>query len=92
VKLLKVTHRELKVGDSMLRTMKRFYFADRYDYYIQQSNRVDKLKRLDKDELLKLLPRTPELENYLAENKVAFKKEEEVMRLLGVYRQGNGSQ
>lgn len=92
VKLLKVTHRELKVGDSMLRTMKRFYFADRYDYYIQQSNRVDKLKRLDKDELLKLLPRTPELENYLAENKVAFKKEEEVMRLLGVYRQGSGSQ
>jgi len=92
VKLLKVTHRELKVGDSMFRTMKRFYFADRYDYYLQQSNRVEKLRKLDKDELLKLLPRTPELENYLSVNQVAFRKEEDVIRLLGVYRQGSTSQ
>ena len=92
VKLLKVTHRELKVGDSMLRTMKRFYFADRFDYYLQQSNRVEKLRKLDRDELLRLLPRTPELENYLSANQVAFRKEEDVIRLLGVYRQGAASQ
>lgn len=92
VKLLKVTHRELKVGDSMLRTMKRFYFADRFDYYLQNGNRIEKLRKLEKDELLKYLPRTPELETYLANNKVAFKKEEDVIRMLGVYRQESGSQ
>jgi hypothetical protein len=92
VKLLKVTHRELKVGDSMLRTMKRFYFADRFDYYLQQGNRVQKLKKLEKDEILKFLPDTPELQDYLSKNKVVFKKEEEVIRLLGVYRQNSQTQ
>lgn len=92
VKLLKITHRELKVGDSMLRTLKRFYFVDRFDYYLQLGNRVQKLKKLDKDELLKYIPRTPELEAYLINNKVAFKKEEDVIRLLGVYRQNGQTQ
>jgi hypothetical protein len=92
VKLLKITHRELKVGDSMLRTLKRFYFVDRFDYYLQLGNRVQKLKKLDKDELLKYIPRTPELETYLINNKVAFKKEEDVIRLLGVYRQNGQTQ
>jgi hypothetical protein len=89
VKLLKVTHRELKVGDSMLRTMKRFYFSDRYDYFLQQGNRVEKLKKLDKEEILKYLPRTPELEAYLSSNKISFRKEEDVIAMLGVYRQNN---
>lgn len=92
VKLLKITHRELKVGDSMLRTMKRFYFADRFDYYLQQGNRVQKLRKLEKDEILKYLPDTPELQEYLSKNKVVFKKEDEIIKLLGVYRQTGQTQ
>jgi hypothetical protein len=72
--------------------MKRFYFADRFDYYLQQGNRVQKLKKLEKEEILKFLPNTPELQEYLSKNKVVFKKEEEVIRLLGVYRQNSQTQ
>jgi hypothetical protein len=53
---------------------------------------VQKLKRLEKDEILKFLPDTPELQDYLSKNKVVFKKEEEVIRLLGVYRQNSQTQ
>jgi len=92
VKLLSITHRELKVGDSMFRTMKRYYFADRYDYYLQHMNRIEKLKKLNRDEIMEFLPRTPELEEYLKKNKVNFKKEEDVLKLLDIYNQKSQTQ
>jgi hypothetical protein len=87
VKLLKVTHRELKQGDSMMGTLKRYYFVDRAEYFVEQKNKIEKLKKLEKDEILKFIPKTPELEEFLRNNKVSLKKEEDVLRLLEIYNQ-----
>ena len=92
VKLLRITHRELKVGDSMFRTLKRYYFVDRYEYYLQHQNRIEKLKKLNKDEIMQFLPVTPELEAYLKKNNVSFKKEEDVLKLLEIYKQNSQTQ
>ncbi len=87
VKLLKVSEREVRTGDSMLRTLKSYYFVDVDDYFIQNTNRIEKLKKLNKDEVMKFLPQPPAIEGWIRDNNISFKKEEDVLRLLEYYNQ-----
>ncbi len=87
VKLLKVCDRELRTGDSMLRTLKSYYFVDNNDYFIQHENRIEKLKKLNRDEVMKFLPQPPAIEDWIKNNHISFTKEEDVIRLLEYYNQ-----
>ncbi len=87
VKLLKVTDRELRVGDSMLRTLKSYYFVDMEDYFIQHENRVEKLKKLNKEEVMKYLPQPPAIDDWIKQHKIQFNREQDVLRLLEYYNQ-----
>jgi tellurite resistance-related uncharacterized protein len=87
VKLLKVTDKELRVGDSMLRTLKRYYFVDVEDYFIQHENRIEKLKKLNRDEVMKYLPLPSSMDAWIKENNIRFNREEDVLRLLEYYNQ-----
>lgn len=87
VKLLKVCDREIRTGDSMLRTMKRYYFVDVDEYFIQHQNTIEKLKKLNHEEVMKFLPQPPALEGWIKENNIKFNKEEDVLRLLEYYNQ-----
>jgi len=86
VKLLKVYNRQLKQADSLV-IYKRFYFVDQPDYFVQVNNRVSKLRRLDKDEIMQLIPQSPELDAYIRENKINFKKEKDLLKLFDFYNQ-----
>ena len=87
VKLLKVCDRELRTGDSMLRTMKSYYFVDDIEYFIQHENRIEKLKKLNKEEVMKFLPQPPSIEAWIKDNHISFTREEDVLRLLEYYNQ-----
>jgi len=87
VKLLKVCDRELRTGDSMLRTMKSYYFVDGIDYFIQHENRIEKIKKLNREEVMKFLPQPPSIEAWIKESHISFTKEEDVLRLLEYYNQ-----
>jgi len=87
VKLLKVCDREIRVGDSMFRTMKSYYFVDDIEYFIQHENRIEKLKKLNREEVLKFLPQPPSIEAWIKDNRISFTKEEDVLRLLEYYNQ-----
>ena len=87
VKLLKVSDKELRVGDSMLRTLKRYYFVDVEDYFIQHENRIEKLKKLNRDEVMKYLPQPSSMDAWIKENNIRFNREEDVLRLLEYYNQ-----
>lgn len=87
VKLLKVTDRELRMGDSMFRTMKSYYFADVEDYFIQHQTTIEKMKKLNENEVMQYLPQPPAIESWITENHIRFNKEEDVLRLLEYYNQ-----
>lgn len=87
VKLLKVSDKEVRVGDSMLRTLKRYYFVDVEYYFIQHENRVEKLKKLNRDEVMKYLPLPSSMDAWIKENNIRFNREEDVLRLLEYYNQ-----
>ena len=84
-RLLKVTIREVKSADSMFGTLKRYYFADRADYFIEHGNRIEKVKKLNKEEVLSLLPRSSEMEAYIKKNKIKFSRDEDLIKLLEEY-------
>jgi tellurite resistance-related uncharacterized protein len=85
VKLLKVCDREIRVGDSMFRTMKSYYFVDDIEYFIQHENRIEKLKKLNREEVMKFLPQPPAIEAWIKDSRISFTKEEDVLRLLEYY-------
>jgi hypothetical protein len=87
VKLLKVCDREVRTGDSMFRTLKSYYFVDIEDYFIQHQNKVEKLKKLNRDEVMKFLPQPPAIEGWIKENNIRFNREEDILRLLEYYNQ-----
>lgn len=87
VKLLKVTDRELRSGDSLFRTRKSYFFVDIEDYFIQHENRIEKLKKLNKDEVMKYLPQQSAMDAWIKENKIQFNREGDVLRLLEFYNQ-----
>jgi hypothetical protein len=69
----------------MFGTLKRYYFADRADYFIEHGNKIDKIKKLNKEEVLSLLPRGSALEAYVRQNKIKFAREEDLIKLLDEY-------
>lgn len=79
--LLKVTIRDPREADSMFGTLKRYYFTDRFDYFVRVGKRVEKLKKLNQDEVFSVLPAKQETMNYVKQRKLNLKKEEDVVAL-----------
>jgi hypothetical protein len=79
--LLKVTIRDGREADSMFGTLKRYYFTDRFDYFVRVGKRVEKIKKLGQDEILTVLPAKQETVNYVKQRKLNLKKEEDVVLL-----------
>lgn len=79
--LLKVTIRDGREADSMFGTLKRYYFTDRYDYYVRVYKRVEKLKKLNQDEIFAVIPAKREVVDYVKQRKLNLKKEEDVIAL-----------
>lgn len=79
--LLRVDIRDGREADSMFGTLKRYYFVDRYDYFVRVGKRVEKLRRLSQDEIFAVLPAKQDAVDFVKKNKLSMKKEEDVISL-----------
>lgn len=77
--LLRVTIRDGREADSMFGTLKRYYFTDRLDYFVRVGRRVEKIKKLNQDEILAVIPAKAEAVDYVRKRKLNLKKEEDVV-------------
>ena len=84
-KLLKITRRTLKTKDSLFGTMKKYFFADETEYFLQFRDKYEKIKKLNKDNLFLLLPNTSAYASWIKEHKLQFKKEEDFIYFLNYY-------
>jgi len=80
--LIKVTNRTVSQGDSLFGTLKRYFFTDKYDYFLRVNKRIEKLKKLNEDEILQFLPRSVELQQWMRTNKLKLQREEDAVKLI----------
>ncbi|MBX9784657.1 MAG: hypothetical protein K2X48_15315 [Chitinophagaceae bacterium] len=83
--LIKYTKREMKVADSLFGTQKRYYFADDDFYFLQFNNKVERVKKLNKELLFSLLPGAYSLKAWINQNKLDLRKEEDVVKFIEYY-------
>lgn len=85
VKLMKATSRVLKTGDSLFGTLKRYYFADEFEYFLQIHDRIFRIKKLEKESVLSLLPTASAYEAWIREKQLRFKKESDFIVFIDEY-------
>jgi hypothetical protein len=77
-KLIKVNDKELRVQDSLFHTLKSYRFVDILDYFIQHENRIEKIKKLNREEVMHFLPKSETLDAWIKENDIKFHREEKI--------------
>ena len=90
-KLLKMVRRKIESADSMFGTLKRYFYKDQYEYFIEKGNRIEKLKRLNKDNFLEQLPSSSKYAVWIKEKNLNFKKEKDFIIFLDYYNSQNPS-
>ena len=83
--LLKYTKRNVGSADSLFRTMKRYFFTDDVYYFIKANEKVERIKKLGKENVLSYLPSSNSYEAWIKENDIDFKKEKDIVRFLDYY-------
>ena len=83
--LLKYTNRTVASVDSIVRGFKRYYFADIINYFIKSNDKVERIKKLNKENVLFNLPSSSSYDAWIKENNIDFKKEKDVVRFINFY-------
>jgi hypothetical protein len=83
--LLKYVRRMVSSADSLFRTQKRYFFTDEAFYFLRFKERIERIKRLKKDNILEFLPAASTYESWITQNNIDFKKEADVIRFLDHY-------
>jgi len=82
--LLKLDRRPVISADSF-HIAKRYYFREETRYFIQYNNKTAAVKKLSHDNILVYLPGASGFNDWIDQNKINFKKEEDVVRFLDYY-------
>ena len=85
VKLLKITKRIVKSKDSLFYTIKKYYFEDEAEYYLQFNEKYEKIRKLNKENLFSLLPNTSAYSDWISDQKLKFNKEEDFIYFINYY-------
>ena len=73
-------------ADSLFRTMKRYYFSDQVNYYVNNKyGQNTRLRKLSRENILETLRIVAADEEWINKNSIDFKKEEDVIRFLNYY-------
>lgn len=83
-KLLKYTKKELSSSDAGLTQKKYSFRADHY-YFLKHNQKVERIKKLDKEILLSYLPKSNAAKKWIDTNNTDFKKEQDVVAFLNYY-------
>lgn len=85
VQLLKIILRKVESADSLFGTQKRYFFADQAEYYLLVNNKVERIKRLNKEEFFVFLPEASKYNLWIREKKLKFRNEEDFIVFLDHY-------
>lgn len=83
--LLKYIARKVSFGDSLFHTLKRYYFSDDNFYFLKSGNKVERIKKLNKEAVLAFLRSSSSFTDWIEANNINFKKENDVIRFLNYY-------
>jgi hypothetical protein len=85
--LLKYVNRKVSSADSLFGTQKRYFFKDEVSYYLKSDNIVQNLKKLSEENFSELIPAmtTTAHRKWIKENKINFKRIEDIIRFLNYY-------
>jgi hypothetical protein len=83
--LLKYTRRVVDSADSLFRTQRRYFFTDEVTYFLRSADKIEKIKRMNRDNIIKLLPNASSYASWIDQNKIDFKREGDVIRFLSYY-------
>lgn len=87
--LLKYEQRNVYSSDSALGTARRYYFKQEIYYYIWLNNKSFALKKLNKEDIFKLLPGADQYKSWLQEHHLNLKKEADVVQFINYYNSQN---
>lgn len=82
--LLKLDRRPVITADSF-HIAKRYYFKEEVKYFMQYNNKTAVIKKLTRDNILAWLPGNPATNGWMDQQKINFKKEEDIVRFLDYY-------
>lgn len=85
VSLLAYNRRYVGNGDSSSPGQQRYYYKNEVSYYIATNNKVERLKKLGKDQVFMLLPGANAFDGWVTENKLNMKKEADIKRFIDYY-------
>lgn len=80
--LYKHTKRYVASADSMFGTLKRYYFASQYSYFLKFDADPVYVNKLSLNALLSILPESKELLEWAKKNKINVRKEEDLVALI----------
>jgi hypothetical protein len=81
--LLKYTTRQvLPDRDSLFGTQKRYKFRDINYYFLRSGDKVEKLKRLNEENIMSVIPPAANYKEWILVNKIELTKEEQVVDFL----------
>jgi hypothetical protein len=81
-RLLKYMHRYVGTYDSLMNQFKRYMFITREDYYMQRQETVEPLRKLNKERILAFTRYERELSEFAMQNKLDFRRENDVAAIL----------
>lgn len=85
VKLLKITRRVLKSRDSLFNTIKKYYFEDVTEYFIQNGEFYQRMKKLNKEAVFAFVPGASAYNKWIKEKGLRFNKEEDYLAFFYQY-------
>lgn len=88
--LLKYIRRRLASSESPSHTSKNYYFTDDVYYFIKSNEKVESIKKLNKENLLIYLPSSSAYSEWASENTINFKNEKDIVRFLNYYNASSG--
>jgi hypothetical protein len=84
LQLLKRTRRQIMKAPNSLQA-KPYYYQENQAYFLRSNQQMLALKRLSEDQILPNLTGVAGLDKWISDNKINFKKEPDIVRLLNYY-------
>ena len=85
VQLLKATKKIVATADSLFGTIKTYHFIEQIYYFIRYNQKIEKIKKLNRDNIFPLVPGFSHYTEWIDQNRINFKKEADVIRFLDYY-------
>jgi hypothetical protein len=83
--LLKYIRRSVASADSLFGTQKKYFFIDEVFYFLKTGEKIERIKKLNKDNIIQFLPLASPDMAWIKKNKIDFKKEGSVILFLDYY-------